>query len=95
MIRNTSILKRVLTSKVNHLRTLRCRSYHASSVPKDALDMTDSFARRHSKFFADVIYVTFSTISTGGLLSKSFFFLTTDKNRNTEMTIFILDFHNN
>jgi hypothetical protein len=51
MMRNTATLKRLLASKLQRLQSLRSRSYHASSaVLADALDMTDTFARRHSKF---------------------------------------------
>jgi hypothetical protein len=63
MIRNTAILKRVLTSKINHLKALRSRSYHASAALPDALDMTDTFARRHSKYNVDVMLTSRTTNS--------------------------------
>jgi hypothetical protein len=51
MMRNSTTLRRLLTSKIHHAQTVRVLSYHNSSVVlADALDMTDTFARRHSKF---------------------------------------------
>lgn len=47
---NNTVLKRLLASRIQHLKSQRVSSYHASSyLNADALDMTDTFARRHSK----------------------------------------------
>jgi hypothetical protein len=64
MIRNNASIRRLLAARLKTLNSLR--SYHVSAVVgADALDMTDTFARRHSEFsffvvefwalFADVI----------------------------------------
>jgi hypothetical protein len=51
MMRSSSVLKKLLASRIQHLKSLRSSSYHASVyLSADALDMTDTFARRHSKF---------------------------------------------
>jgi hypothetical protein len=51
MIRTRNIaLKRLLASKINKVAAQR--SYHASGkLGADALDMADTFGRRHSEFY--------------------------------------------
>lgn len=50
MIRAKNVtLRRLVATSHNHVNVFR--SYHASSkLGADALDMVDTFARRHSKF---------------------------------------------
>jgi hypothetical protein len=51
MMRNSTTLKRLLASRIQQLQFVTRRSYHLSGVfLADALDMTDTFARRHGKF---------------------------------------------
>jgi hypothetical protein len=51
MIRRAAVLRRVLASQSKNART-----FHSSSLlGRDALDMVDTFARRHSKSIFDLL----------------------------------------
>jgi hypothetical protein len=60
ILRNQASMRRLLASRLKNLQSPR--AYHASAkLSADALDMVDTFARRHSEFpvlqsfFADVM----------------------------------------
>jgi hypothetical protein len=59
MMPRNLVVRRLLAARLNHAKSLR--SYHASAkLGADALDMVDTFARRHSEFL--VIYLLDSLV---------------------------------
>ena len=55
-------LRRLLARRLSHVKNIRC--YHASGkVGADALDMVDTFARRHSEYYLIFVLLPFSATS--------------------------------
>ena len=69
MMNKNAAIRRILASRLSHVKTVR--SYHAGSkLLADALDMVDTFDRRHSEFQYNKAFSGIFTNADGRTLRK-------------------------